>query len=213
MKASILLALLCFMVAPLPAAAERVVIDDFAQGLRPEWSVKEFKGQTSYTPVNIDGRPALHAAGCGVASGLVFKKNYRLQDYPLLFWSWKIRQTISGGDETKKSGDDFAARIYVVFPHWFFPKTRTISYVWGNRLSPGESVPSPYTGNAILLAVESGSSKAGAWQHAERNVLEDYRRLFGEEPPEVGAIAIMTDTDNTGTCAEAWYADLAIGRP
>lgn len=192
------------------SAGEILRIDDFEQGLNPRWEKKSFQGETSYTVVPDGGGHVLRAQSHGTASGLVFKKEYRLQDYPLLIWRWKVRGIIPNGDETTKSGDDFAARVYVIFPHWFFPRTRTISYVWGNKLAKGTAIPSPYTGNALIVAVESGAEKIGEWQTARRNVLEDYRNLFREEPPKVGAIAIMTDTDNTNTSAEAWYDDLQI---
>ena len=195
------------------SAGEGLRIDDFEQGLSPRWEKKSFHGETVYSVVAEGPGKALHAQSQGGASGLFFKKEYRLQDYPLLSWRWKVRGIIPGGDETKKSSDDYAARVYVVFPHWFFPKTKTISYVWGNKLARGAAVPSPYTSNAQMLAVESGAGKAGEWLTERRNVLEDYRRLFGGEPPAAGAIAIMTDTDNTGASAEAWYDDLQIGKP
>ena len=66
-----------------------------------------------------------------------------------------------------------------------------------------------YTSNAMMIAVESGPEKSGQWQTVRRNIVEDYRRAFGEDPPKVGAIAIMTDTDNTGEHAVAWYDDIA----
>jgi hypothetical protein len=194
-------------------AATALMIDDFEQGLSPRWEQKSFRGETSYNVVADGGGKALHARSQGAASGLFFKKEYRLQDYPLLSWRWKVQGIIPGGDETQKSSDDYAARVYVIFPHWFFPKTRTISYVWANKLAKGAALPSPYTGKAQMLAVESGTEQVGEWRTERRNVLEDYRKLFGEEPPTVGAIAIMTDTDNTGASAEAWYDDLQIEKP
>lgn len=194
-------------------AATSLVIDDFEQGLSPRWEKKSFAGETRYQ-VSAEGNgKVLHARSQGAASGLIFKKEYRLSDYPLLSWRWKVSGIIPGGDETQKSGDDYAARVYVVFPHWFPPRTRTISYIWGNKLAKGAALPSPYTGNAQMVAVESGTEQAGEWIVERRNVLEDYRRLFREEPPQVGAIAIMTDTDNTGASAEAWYDDLRIEKP
>jgi DUF3047 family protein len=208
-----LLCLFLSAAAIVAQAATPLRIDDFEQGLSPRWEKKTFRGETSYSVVADGAGHVLHAQSQGAASGLVFKQEYRLQDYPLLSWRWKIRGIIPGGDESRKSGDDYAARVYVVFPHWFFPRTKTISYIWGNKLAQGESAPSPYTGNAQMLAVESGAEKAGEWLTERRNVLEDYRKLFGEEPPPVGAIAIMTDTDNTGTSAEAWYDDLQIEKP
>lgn len=208
--------LLCVIITTnvtLSNAADFFLLDDFEKGLSPGWETKSFQGETSYQVVAEGNGKALHARSHGAASGLFFKKEYRLQDYPFLSWRWKVRGSIPGGDERKKSGDDFSARVYVVFPHWFFPKTKTISYVWGNRLAREESAPSAYTANAQLLAVESGTTQAGQWLAERRNVLEDYRRIFGEEPPVVGAIAIMTDTDNTGASAEAWYDDLKIEKP
>jgi hypothetical protein len=212
--AALVFSWLWLLSAASPAPAGEVLgIDDFEQGLSPHWEKKSFQGETVYRVVAAGTGKALHAQSRGGASGLFFRKEYRLQDYPLLSWRWKVRGIIPGGDETKKSSDDYAARVYVVFPHWFFPKTKTISYVWGNKLAQGAAVPSPYTDNAQMLAVESGGEKAGEWRTERRNVLEDYRRLFGAEPPPVGAIAIMTDTDNTGASAEAWYDDLEIGKP
>jgi hypothetical protein len=209
-RRTILSLLVIFLAAANLADGEILRIGDFEQGLNPRWEKKSFSGETSYTIVAEGEGHVLQARSQGTASGLVYKKEFRLQDYPLLSWRWKVLGIIPKADETKKSGDDYAARVYVVFPHWFFPKTKTISYVWANKIPKDASVPSPYTGNAMIVAVESGAEKVGEWQTARRNVLEDYRRLFGEEPPQVGAIAIMTDTDNTGASATAYYGDITF---
>ncbi len=63
-----------------------------------------------------------------------------------------------------------------------------------------------------MIAVESGEKNVGKWVSEERNVFEDYKKLFGGEPPEAGGIAIMTDTDNTGESATAWYGPIRIMR-
>jgi hypothetical protein len=201
-------------VAVAAGAAERsVVIDDFEDDLRPEWEVKEFKGRTVYLVAHDDdGSHVLKAESRDAASGLIFKLEYSLRDYPILAWRWKVANILDKGDETKKTGDDYPARVYVVFPHWFFPKTKSINYIWANKLPKGQHVPNPFTGNAVMVAVQSGRGNVGRWISERRNVYEDYRRLFGEEPPMVGAIAIMTDTDNTGGSATAWYDDIRIER-
>lgn len=206
-----LLVLLLVLLLPLPLqAAESRKIDDFEAGLSPRWEIKEFHGLTEYTVVTEGRGKVLHARSRGTAAGLVYQEEYDLRQWPLLAWRWKIAATIAGGDESRKSGDDYAARIYVVFPHWFFPKTRSINYIWSNRLPRGESIANPYSARVMMVAVESGPAHAGEWIVERRNVLADYRRLFGEEPPAVGAIAIMTDSDNTGTSAEAWYDDIRL---
>ena len=99
----------------------------------------------------------------------------------------------------------------MVFPRTLFWKTKAINYIWANRLPAGESLPNAYTSNAVMVAVESGNDKAGTWVREERNIYEDYRALFGKEPPDLGAVAIMTDTDNTGEEATAWYGDITLG--
>ncbi|HXV22300.1 MAG TPA: DUF3047 domain-containing protein [Desulfuromonadales bacterium] len=201
-------------VAVAAGAAERsVLIDDFEDNLRPEWEVKEFKGRTVYLVAHDnDGSHVLKAESRDAASGLIFKMEYSLRDYPFLAWRWKVANILDKGDETKKEGDDYPARVYVVFPHWFFPKTKSINYIWANKLPRGKHVPNPFTGNAVMVAVQSGRKNVGRWISERRNVYEDYRLLFGEEPPRVGAIAIMTDTDNTGGSATAWYDDIRIER-
>ena len=92
----------------------------------------------------------------------------------------------------------------------FFWKTRALNYIWANRLPRGEAVPNAYTSNACMIALESGNQKAGQWVEEERNIVEDFRRCFGEDPPEAGAVAIMTDTDDTGGEAEACYGIIRL---
>jgi hypothetical protein len=90
----------------------------------------------------------------------------------------------------------------------FFWRTRAINYVWSSNQPEGASWPNAFTGNARMIAVESGPQRLGQWVSEQRNVAEDYRRLFGGEPGSVDAVAIMTDTDNSGQQASAWYGDI-----
>jgi len=48
------------------------------------------------------------------------------------------------------------------------------------------------------------------WITEERDVLEDYRKAFGEDPGDVTGVAIMTNTDNIGGQATAWYGDIVF---
>lgn len=186
------------------------LIDDFELGLNSEWQIERFDGETEYSVEQHNGNSVLQARSQGTASALLHETTYSLQDYPYLSWRWKIEDTLPQGDARTKQGDDYAARIYVVFPHWFFPLTRSINYIWANQLPRGSHLPSTYTANSVMVAVESGRDNRGQWRLERRNVLEDFRRLFGEEPPAVGAIAIMTDSDNTQGSALAWYDDIRI---
>lgn len=210
MKTLIALAIFAasFMTPVFAGAVESILIDDFEKGLSPGWSVEIFAGETGYRVVEENGNHVLSATSQGTASGLFYEKKIDLGTFPILTWRWRIEQTVPGGDVRTKAGDDYPARVYVVFPHWFFPKTRSINYIWANKLAVGETVPSPFTANSRMVAVRSGEKEAGEWMTESRDVYADYRRIFGEDPRPVGAVAIMTDSDNTGTSARAWYDDI-----
>ena len=51
-----------------------------------------------------------------------------------------------------------------------------------------------------------------AFRDYQRNVAEDYRVLFGRRPPRVGMIALMIDTNDTATIAEATIGQLLFAR-
>lgn len=189
---------------------EEIQVSRFtAEGLNG-WESKSFKGKTEYRLVKEDGRTVVKATSHDSASGMIRKISFQPSKHRYLRWSWKIAGTIKGGDEKLKSGDDYAARVYVVFPGRYFWQMKAINYIWANNLSKGNFVPSVYAADSKMLAVESGNGKAGQWQTEERDLFADYRLLFGTDPPEAEAIAIMTDTDNTGGTAEAWYGDIIL---
>jgi len=192
------------------AGAEQRIIDDFEQGLRPGWEEKSFSGHTRYAVVAEEGGHCLRAESSAAASGLIYRIEFEPAEFPILRWRWKIDGTLPRGNGLTKAGDDYAARVYVIFPHWLFFRTRSLNYIWANRLPEGQVLPNSYTGNAVMIAVESGSGKAGEWIREERNLVEDFRLAFGEDPPKAGAIAVMTDTDNTRGEARACYDDIVI---
>jgi hypothetical protein len=165
---------------------------------------------TDYRIIREDGRSVVKAVSNASASGLVKKISFSPATYRYLRWNWRISHTVRDGDEMTRAGDDYAARVYVLFPGTFFWQMKAINYIWANRLPKGESVANAYTANAKMIAVESGNDKAGQWLTEERDLRADYRTLFGTEPPEAAAVAIMTDTDNTGGTAEAWYGEIVL---
>ncbi|WP_090572259.1 DUF3047 domain-containing protein [Nitrosomonas sp. Nm33] len=201
--------LLCL---PLLSWAEsgRVDIARFSQSDLSGWQTKVFAGKTHYVLKNNDGKIVLHADSKAAASGLYREIKIDLGKTPILNWSWKVDNILVGNNERTKAGDDYPVRVYVVFSGGLaFWRTRAINYVWSNRQPVGSSWPNAFTSNARMIAVESGSKRIDQWVSERRNVHDDYRLLFGEEPPhQVDAVAIMTDTDNTGGAATAWYGDI-----
>jgi len=102
--------------------------------------------------------------------------------------------------------------VCVFFPRGFFSKTPAICYVWANKLPKGEYIASPFATYIFTVAADSGEELAGRWTFHQRNIYEDYKRFFGEEPTETGAVALMTDTDNTGESAVGYYGDISLVR-
>jgi hypothetical protein len=192
------------------AHADELTVSRFATEGLNGWEAKSFKGTTEYRIIKENGRSVLKDHAKGAASGISKKLTFDSRTYRYLRWSWKVADTIAAGNERTKQGDDYAARVYVVFPGRFFWQMRALNYIWANKLPKGEFVPNAFTANAMLLAVQSGPARAGQWVSEQRDILADYRRMFGEEPPLAGAVAIMTDTDNTGAEATAWYGEITL---
>lgn len=191
------------------AVEDQIKIGEFSQKDLTGWDRETFKGETTYTLVNKSGRSVLKAVSRSSASGLYKKVSIDLTQTPFLNWSWKTRQILESVNERTRQGDDYPARVYVVFSGGlFFWRTRAINYVWANQQPVGSHWPNPFTSNAQMVAIRSGNENIGKWISERRNVLEDYRKIFGEEPGQVDAVAIMTDTDNSGLSATSWYGDI-----
>lgn len=214
MKFSILGCILFLMLTPDLRAEQEIHIGKFSSSDLNDWKEQTIFNtrKTIYAFVQDNGKSVLMAKSNNSASGLLYKTDLDPKFYSIIKWSWKIDHTVKKGDERTKEGHDFAARLYVVFPRGFFSRTRAIEYVWGNVLHKGETLRSPYSKNADMIVLDAGEEQAGTWIFHQRNIYEDYRNSFGEEPPRIGAIAIMTDSDNTHETAVGYYGDITIQR-
>lgn len=195
------------------AAEETIVIEDFERGLSHRWKSRKIKEETRYHVIKTENNLVLKAASSNSASALIYRYEYNLKEYPVLTWKWRVENTIKNGNVMKKKGNDCAARIYVIFPSWILWLTKSINYIWANKLPKGKYIKSPHYSRSIMIAVESGDEHVGKWITERRNVYEDFKMVFGEDPPKVGGIAIMTDTDNTGESTTAYYDDIRIEKP
>ena len=192
------------------AAIDRVDIGQFSHGNASGWESKSFVGQTQYQLQHDGGKTVLAAKAVGSASGLGKKIKIDLRKTPYVNWSWKVDRGLAQVNEQSRDGDDFAARLYVVKSGgaliW---KTKALNYVWSSNQARGESWPNPYQPkNSIMLAARGVDDSSGEWVTEKRNVREDLKKVFGKDITSIDAIAIMTDTDNTGREAHASYGDI-----
>ena len=127
-------------------------------------------------------------------------------------WQWKVDRSLTENKKEKaKVGDDYAARLCVIFePHLVSWKMRAIHYVWAGREPVGSVYRNPYAKSVATIVVESGNKRAGDWVSEERNFVRDYEQVFGTTPEMLCAVAIMVDTDNTQTRATAWFDDVVL---
>ncbi len=171
------------------------------------WQEKRFVGRTVYKAVRENGRDMLHASSYGTASGLFLEQKIDLRRTPVLNWSWKAETIMQGLDERQKTGDDYPARVYVVAKGGLaFWKTRALSYVWSSSQPAGTLWPSAFAANAVLIAVQSGKQHLGSLVEEKHNIRLDWKRAFGVDISAIDAIAIMTDSDNSGQSTSALYS-------
>ncbi len=191
---------------------------------------KKIEKHTVYTVVEDAETTAVKAVSEASASGLTREIKVDLKEYPIVQWRWKVANVLQKGDVTRKEGDDYPARIYITFEYdaskvSFFKKAQyetlrllygeypplgAINYIWESKAPKGTVVPNPYADQVKMIVVESGPDLINQWVTEERNLYEDYKKAFGEEPPMVSGIAIMTDTDNTRESATAYYGDIVF---
>ena len=193
------------------AASEPLWVANFSlsgQGVEA-FKRKGFMGKTDYEVVTMDARPVLRAASYKAASALYREMDINLLETPFLNWQWRVENTLSIPDQKVKAGDDYPARVYVVVKQgFFFWQTKALNYVWSNNEEDEAFWPNPFTANAVMIPVKSGKAGLQQW-HTERvNIAEDFYRVFGERIETAHGVAIMSDSDNSGGRAVAYFGDI-----
>jgi len=199
--------------------------------LPKDWAPFTFRGidrHTDYRLVEEDGKVVVKATAHASASGLMRRIAIDPREYPIVQWRWKAANVLEKADIHRKEGDDYPARIYIAFQydpaklsiserikygvakmlHGEHPPHAVLNYLWASKAPVGLVVPNAYTDRSMMIVVQSGVENLNAWVEEERNILEDYKKAFNEEPPAISGVAIMTDTDNTGESATAYYGDI-----
>lgn len=181
-----------------------------------EWEEKIFKGKVVYKVENGNALSYVRATSKGTASALYYRiKLDARKRRPLISWKWNVREfpkkKLPESLETKDE-NDFAARVYAIFPAVFFTNSKVIEYVWTETLPVGTTGTSPYFKNIKIIVVRSGPNKEDRWFKESRDVVEDYKKVFGRKPEyNIGAVAFMTNAEHTGTSADSMYDDIKLG--
>lgn len=183
------------------------------------WTQKSFVDYTDYRLIenrlteqtesaDLD-RFVLSAKAHGQASALYHETTVDLTQTPYLQWRWRVDRKLTITDAHQKDQDDYPARIYVVIKEGIFPwQIRSLNYVWASHQPNEKFWSNPYTGRAVMIPLRNGTDSLRQWVSEKVNLAEDYQRVFGRTITEIHGIAIMTDADNTGGEAHAYYDSL-----
>jgi hypothetical protein len=221
-KGSILAVLLLAAASAVSAQGSQVVVEDWSKtpvgqkGVPNGWR-DQIWGNPKYEfeVVSESSTRVLHLVSNGDSSTINKDVKIDCKDYPVLQWRWKVVELPKGGDARKKATDDQALQLYVTFPR--FPnavRSRVIGYIWDTTAPAGTIVKSQKTGLVTYVVMRSGDADIGKWVTETRNVCEDYKKIYGEEPEEkVEALSIGIDSDDTRSRAEGYVGEILFRKP
>lgn len=191
------------------------------------------KNDTEYSLVVDEGTTVLKAVANNAATFLATETNFDPRRFPTLSWRWKVIRGIPTANTRERKSEDAPARLMVSFAGdksklSFGDRTAAalaesisgnpfpyaqLMYVWGGKVAVDSITTSTLSARIRMLAVAADSAGIGQWHTYTRNMVDDFRKAFGEEPGNVTAIEVMTDTDNTGGSAETLYGDISVKVP
>jgi hypothetical protein len=219
-----LVAVALLFVLAVSAWAADVVIEDWksqkvgAHGIPDGWLGGQTWGlpQHDMTIEENEGHRVLHLKSKIESSAVRrdIRGRVNLKETPILEWSWKAITLPKNGDCRKKATDDQAAQLYVVWPR--FPeavRSQIIGYIWDSTAPAGSIVKSEKTSTVTYVVMRSGAADLGKWITERRNVLEDYKKIYGAQPDSPGYISIAIDSDDTVSSAESVFGWILFRAP
>lgn len=185
------------------------------------------KTPTLYSLVADRGTTVLQADARAAASALMHQGDVDLSRTPVVSWRWKVAAPIPGADNSVADREDAPARLVFLFdgaadnlsigeraeqiasslageklPY------ATLMYIWTASAPPGTVIANPHTSRVQMIVVGGAPGDAGKWQSLQRNVVADFEKVYHEKPGKLAGYGLLTDTDNTGASARAWYGDI-----
>lgn len=194
------------------------------------------KTPTRFTIVELDGKRVLKVEASDSYGNLVHGVHIQPSPRAWLAWRWRVDSLVAEADISKRTGDDGAAKMCVSFnfdaanlPLGERTRlsiarsttgedvpTETLCYVWDNKLPRDTALVNAFTKRLRFIVIESGSERIGQWIAERRDLIADYRRVFGDESggkvPEIISVSISADADNTHGHGLAYFEDISVGQ-
>jgi hypothetical protein len=214
-------------------AGDALITENFADLSKwKEVYFPEISARTSYNAAADGKETFLKAQSHASASSIIYREPFNPYEYPLLRWRWKVDNVIKGADLKTKETDDSPIRIYVVFEYnpkkssaaeralygsikllyGEYPPHSSLNYTWASEPTAPDIITSSYTDRSKMIILEKGSRKAGIWVEENVNIIADYRRAFGMNPPEKAMLGIMNDSENMKGSAVSYVTGIVLSR-
>ncbi len=174
---------------------------------------RELVRDTDYFEIVDEGGNRVARAYTSNESTQMVKPNgegyqWDLRAYPRLAWDWKAAQLPTGAREDDSKRNDAGAAVYVTFGKDWLGRPRSIKYTYSATLPAGATAK---YGPLRVVVATSGAQSFGSWIHVERDVVADYRRGFGGDPPdEPLSITLWSDSDDTRSVSEVFFDNLVL---
>jgi len=216
------LAIACAVVAT-AWAADRVVVEDWrsyplgTRGIPGDWKEQKWgKPAYDFEIVSDERQPVLQLRSKSDSATISrdLRASVDLNETPILEWRWKVITLPTGGNACQQSTDDEAAQVYVA---WLRSpeavRSRIIGYVWDSTAPAGTICKSQKTSTVTYVVLRSGADGLGKWITERRNVVEDFRNIYGEGPDSPTALSLGIDSDDTRSSADSFIGPIVFTPP
>jgi hypothetical protein len=212
-----------------------IVLEDFEKysdkdDIFNAWLLREDNKKEAsdvYKVIVENNNKFLSARSTGSSIQIAKKVKWDIKAFPVLSWKWRAAVLPKDANEDATGKNDSGASIYVIFQRsripflsWEYQPINVIKYVWSTTLPVGKVVYKEKSklGSTIyegyFFVIESGIDNAGKWITEERDVLDDYKKVFGDNPKyDPYLIAILSDSNDTKSTASADYDEIKIKKP
>jgi hypothetical protein len=208
--------LICLSISSFSTARafQPIVIADFSSdvdqnGVPSGWQLKERKGKAKLALIKDGDIHALRMRSVNDSFAIQKRVNVSTLQYPILSWKWKVISLPEGGDFRKSNADDQAAQLFLAFD-----SRKIIVYLWDTTAPQGliADASAPPFMSIKAIVVRSGHAETGKWLTETRNAYEDFKKLYGEEPPPITGIRLQINSQHTETSGESLFADVMFRR-
>lgn len=205
----ILVAIFCMQ----SASADIVKVFDFTKEEFETLKVKKIKGETSWSLGSNEKGNFIRSEAEGVGSFLAKETFVDLNKTPFLNITWKVEKNLPGIVENSKKGHDYAARVLVAKKTGSTAlSNRAMNYVFSSNNNINDSWQSPFTKKSVDYILSTTKQNFNEWVTVKVNVKQHFKKFYNLDIDKVDAIALMTDTDNTGLKAIAYFQNIYFSK-